>query len=97
MCNLLAEAEEAVVEGVASSYSLLTQREPQHQVKLHVVQLSEAHTDPVSMSTEQGPVEPTKGPRDGHCPLDNDHDQSLAHPPRHEPPRGPRGQEPSKF
>ena len=70
MCNLLAEAEEAVVEGVASSYSLLTQREPQHQVKLHVVQLSEAHTDPVSMSTEQGPAEPTKGPRDGYCPLD---------------------------
>ena len=64
MCNLLAEAEEAVVEGVASSYSLLTQREPQHQVKLHVVQLSEAHTDPVSMSTEQGPAEPTKGPSD---------------------------------
>ena len=62
MCNLLAEAEEAVVEGVASSYSLLTQREPQHQVKLHVVQLSEAHTDPVSVSTEQGPAEPTKGP-----------------------------------
>ena len=70
MCNLLAEAEEAVVEGVASSYSLLTQREPQHQVKLHVLQLSEAHTDPVSMSTEQGPAEPTKGPRDGYCPLD---------------------------
>ena len=50
MCNLLAEAEEAVVEGVASSYSLLTQREPQHQVMLHVVQLSVAHTDPVGMS-----------------------------------------------
>ena len=33
ICNLLAEAEEAVVEGLASSYSLLTQREPQNQVK----------------------------------------------------------------
>ena len=34
ICNLLAEAEEAVVEGLASSYSLLTQREPQNQVKV---------------------------------------------------------------
>ena len=34
ICNLLAEAEETVVEGLASSYSLLTQREPQNQVKV---------------------------------------------------------------
>ena len=56
MCNLLAEAEEGVVEGVAASYSLLTQREPQHQVILHVVHVS---VGPVKVYE---PLEPTKGP-----------------------------------
>ena len=54
MCNLLAEAEEGVVEGVAASYSLLTQREPQHQVMLHVhaVHVSITCTHPVSRVSE---------------------------------------------
>ena len=48
--------EEGVVEGVAASYSLLTQREPQNQVIMHVVHVS---TDPVKVHE---PLEPTKGP-----------------------------------
>ena len=79
MCNLLAEAEEGVVEGVAASYSLLTQREPQHQVMLHVVHVSITCTHPVSRLSESEfmsihqPLWPTKYPawsqKSGLCSL----------------------------